>query len=108
SDGGHCHDVGMIQRGGGSGFTHEALARFIGRDFVGENLDCNFAMQVQISSAVDDPHPAASDLAVEAIALPQYRVRSEANRGRLGSLETKRFLNFFAHFGEHSTRVVEG
>lgn len=54
-------------------------------------------MQVEVGSAIDDSHPAASDLAVESVALLQNRVRPKANRRRFESLETKRFLNLISH-----------
>jgi hypothetical protein len=83
----HGDDVGVVQRGRGTRLAHEALARVGRRGRIRQDLDRDVAVQVEIARAVDDPHPAASELAVEAVASPKHGAWPD-QRGRLALPKT--------------------
>ena len=58
-DGGN---VGMIERGQNFGLTLEAAYAFgIVAELLGKNLDCDFALQLQVARGVNLSHPALAD-----------------------------------------------
>jgi hypothetical protein len=61
-------DVGVVERGGGLGFAKEARADLASeRELRRQDLDRDVPLEPPISRAVDDAHPAASDLGLELV-----------------------------------------
>jgi hypothetical protein len=61
-------DIGVIQRGSGSGFLDEALPPFrIGHGRRREHFNRHTAAEVQIMGRVDDPHAALAQLRFDSV-----------------------------------------
>ena len=59
----HNHDVGMVERGGGASFPHQARAQGGVIAACGlEHLKGHQAIELHIARLVDDAHPACADL----------------------------------------------
>ena len=58
----------MIQRGSGLGFALETAERLrITRNFVGQEFECDEAMEPLVFGLVDHSHPAATELFNDAV-----------------------------------------
>ncbi len=74
----YADDIGVIQRGGGAGFVHEAGAAVrIGEAGFGEEFDGDEAVETRIPRFIDHAHAAFSELF-------KQRERSEVGRVHIG------------------------
>src|SRR5262245_19855315 len=56
--------VWMVQSGGSSRFAHKSLAQFRRKQsFRARDLECHFALQLQVHSQVDHSEPPSAELA---------------------------------------------
>src|SRR5689334_12252173 len=73
-------DVWMIQCGGCTRLAHETFAAVRCLTGCRQDLDCDFATELEISCAKDCAHAAATELAVEPVAFAQDCAGSGGSR----------------------------
>lgn len=62
------HDPGMFEPGDGPGLGAHPLDGILGSQLAGQHLDGNAAVQLDVLRFIDDAHPAASELVLDAVA----------------------------------------
>ena len=96
----HGHDVGVLGRGGGVGLVDEPFAEGrIGGELGGQELQRDLTFGVRLVSEVDDPHPAAPDLRLDAEAgdlpalIPPHQAFLHPHKARRATPPVHRFAH---------------
>jgi hypothetical protein len=97
----HRDDCRVVQRRGRARFAQQPFARLGRRRRRRQHLHRDLALELEVGRAEHDPHAAASQLGVEAIAAPERRAgRQPGNRG---AVERACLFELRGHAAETST-----
>ena len=103
----HRNDVRVVELRGGLRLAQEVLERVLALShLLGEHLERDVPVEDGVAGEVDDPHPAPSELAQDAVA--PLRVGRAAGRcGLLGALLVPGLLRLFETLGHVAEVIVE-
>ena len=68
----HGHDVRMVERRSRARFLQQANASILRRRRLGQHLDGDLSIELEVGAAVDDAHAAAAELGIEPVAAVQH------------------------------------